>query len=113
MRKNLRWMKVRFTAQADADIISSYVYGYLRFGRDQADRYERELRRVIDIIAENPRIASERTEYVPPVRVHHHGKHYIIYVIEEGHILSPHRTPARPHRQGAHPGRSNKRRNTR
>ena len=80
-------MKVRFTAQADADIIDSYVYGYLRFGRDQAERYERDLRHAIDIIARNPRIASERPEFVPPVRVHHHGKHYIIYLVEDGHIL--------------------------
>ena len=87
MPKKLRWMKVKFTAQADADIIDAYLYGYLNFGRDQAERYERDLRRVIDIIAENPRIASERDEYVPPVRVHHHGKHYIIYLIEDGHIL--------------------------
>ena len=80
-------MKVRFTAQADADIIDSYLYGVRSFGRGQADRYEQSLRRAIGIIADNPRIAPERPEYAPPVRIHHHAKHYIVYLIEDDHIL--------------------------
>ena len=31
--------------------------------------------------------ASERREYTPAVRVHHHAKHYIVYLIEDDHIL--------------------------
>ncbi len=80
-------MKVRFTAQADADIIDCYLYGYVKFGREQADRYEQGLRQVIDIISDSPRIAAERLEYDPPVRVHHHASHYIIYMIQDAHIL--------------------------
>ena len=38
-------------------------------------------------MADNPRIANERLEYTPPVRIHHHAKHNIIYLIEEDHIL--------------------------
>ena len=53
----------------------------------QAERYEQGLRHAIDIIADNPRIAVERREYAPPVRVHHHAKHFIIYLIEDAHIL--------------------------
>ena len=80
-------MEVRFTVQADADVIDCYLYGFLKFGRDQAERYEQDLRQVIDIVANNPRIAAERLEYDPPVRVHHHARHYIIYIIEDAHIL--------------------------
>ncbi len=80
-------MKVRFTQKADTDIIDSYVYGLMNFGREQADRYEQSLRQVIDIIADNPRIAAERLEYDPPVRVHHHAKHQIIYLIEDTRIF--------------------------
>jgi toxin ParE1/3/4 len=80
-------MKVRFTNKADADIIDSYLYGFVNFGREQADRYEQGLRQVIDIIADNPRLAAERLEYDPPVRVHHHAKHRIIYLIEDTDIL--------------------------
>ena len=39
-----RQMKLRFMAQADADIIDSYIYGFETFGRDQAERYEEGLR---------------------------------------------------------------------
>lgn len=80
-------MDVRFTAQADADIIACYLHGFMNFGQAQAERYEQGLRHVIDLIADNPRIAVERPEYTPPVRVHHHAKHYIVYLIEEDHIL--------------------------
>ena len=80
-------MKVRFTTQADSDIIECYLYGILNFGQDQADRYEQSLRQAFDIIAANPRIASERHEYEPPLRIHHHAKHYIVYLIEQDHIL--------------------------
>ena len=59
----------------------------MNFGREQADRYEQSLRQVIDIIADNPRIAAERLEYDPPVRVHHHAKHQIIYLIEDTRIF--------------------------
>ena len=80
-------MAVRFTTLAEADIIDRYLYGFRNFGCDQADRYEAGLGQAIDIIAANPRIAAERREYDPPVRVHHHAKHYIVYLIENGDIL--------------------------
>jgi toxin ParE1/3/4 len=80
-------MKIRFTAKADEDIVESYLYGFQNFGAAQAERYEQGLRRAIEIIADNPRIARERPEYEPPVRIHHHAKHYIIYLIRDDHIL--------------------------
>ena len=80
-------MKVRFSAQADADIIENYLYGLRTFGPQQAERYERDLRRAVNIIADNPRLAAERPEYRPPVRIHRHAKHYIVYLIETDHIL--------------------------
>lgn len=80
-------MDVRFTRRAEADIIDSYLYGLDNFGPAQADAYEQELRHSIALIAENPRIAAERGEYSPPVRVHHHARHYIVYLIEDSHIL--------------------------
>lgn len=80
-------MEVRFTVQAEADIIDSYLYGFENFGREQAALYEQGLRDVFDIIADNPRIAAERREYNPPVRIHHHAKHYIVYLVEDAHLL--------------------------
>jgi len=80
-------MDVRFSEQADADIIDCYLYGLLNFGQAQADRYEQDLRHVIGLLADNPRLAAERVEYEPPVRIHHHASHYVIYRIEDDYIL--------------------------
>lgn len=80
-------MDVRFTARAEADIIDSYLYGLRAFGIAEAERYERGLRHAISLIADNPYLASQRREYSPPVRIHHHAKHYIVYVVEDGYVL--------------------------
>jgi toxin ParE1/3/4 len=80
-------MEIRFTTQADADLIDCYLYGVTHFGWEQAERYERELRHAFSLIGDNPRLAAERTEYQPPVRIHHHGKHYIVYLIRDDHVL--------------------------
>lgn len=80
-------MKVKFSTQSETDIIDSYIYGFDNFGQVQADHYEQDLRYAIKIISDNPRIASERREFSPPVRVHRHAKHYIVYMIEDDHIL--------------------------
>lgn len=79
--------KVRFTAQAETDIIDGYLYGLENFGHAQAEKYERDLRHVIGIIAANPRIAAERREFDPPVRIHHHAKHYIVYLVDAPDIV--------------------------
>lgn len=76
-------MKIKFTNKADADIIDCYIYGYMNFGKAQAQKYEQDLRYILDIIANNPHIAPERREFNPPVRIHHHAKHFILYVIEK------------------------------
>ena len=76
-------MRIRTTQQADLDIIDSYLYGFKNFGQSQAELYEQEIRNILDLIAENPRMGAERQEFDPPVRIHHHGSHNIIYVIED------------------------------
>ncbi|MQX38136.1 type II toxin-antitoxin system RelE/ParE family toxin [Roseospira navarrensis] len=80
-------MDVRFTVKAEDDSLDSDTYGTTRFGRAQADRYEQGLRHAISLIAETPRLAPERTEFVPPVRIHSHGSHAIVYLIRDDHIL--------------------------
>jgi toxin ParE1/3/4 len=80
-------MKIKFSVEADADIIDCYLYGFHFFGQPQAESYEQGLRHAIGIIADNPRIASERQEFTPPVRIHHHARHYIVYRIESAEIL--------------------------
>ncbi len=38
-------------------------------------------------LAENPFVSNERYEFDPPVRIHPHGKHLIVYTVEGNFIL--------------------------
>jgi toxin ParE1/3/4 len=37
------------------------------------------LRRCLTLLDENPHMARLHEEFSRPVRIHHHGRHYIIY----------------------------------
>jgi toxin ParE1/3/4 len=75
-------MAYRLTQEADDDITRIYLQGAEFFGTDQADRYHGELAVVFDLLARNPELARERAEVAPPVRVHPHKSHIIIYRID-------------------------------
>lgn len=38
-------------------------------------------------LAENPFVSNERYEFDPPVQIHPHGKHLIVYTVEGNFIL--------------------------
>jgi toxin ParE1/3/4 len=78
----------RLTRKAEEDILQIYAAGSKLFGEPQADRYHESLAEVFGIIAMFPGIARERTEIVPPVRIHPHHAHLIVYRIEaDGSVL--------------------------
>jgi len=79
---------LKLTAAAARDLSNIYRHGFERFGKIQADRYYDMLMETLDVIAANPRIARERTEISPPVRIHPFVAHIIIYEsIELGAII--------------------------
>ena len=81
-------MNYRLTRAAENDIIRIYVDGARLFGEAQAERYHQELESVFELLAANPRMARERHEIAPPVRVHPFKAHLVVYVIEDsGGIL--------------------------
>ena len=81
-------MGFRLSVEAEGDIISIAEQGVRLFGSAQARRYHDELFGVIDLIATNPRMARERLELSPPMRIHPFKAHLIVYRIEEdGDIL--------------------------
>jgi len=75
-------MAYRRSEKADEDIITIYVDGVRDFGIAQAEKYHAELEQLFDLIAVTPKLARERHELEPPVRIHPHKSHIIIYVIE-------------------------------
>lgn len=80
-------MKYKKSVLADEDIIDIYKYTYQNFGPQQAETYHENLHNTFKFLAENPLIATERLEFVPPVRIHHHKKHLIVYLIQEEGIF--------------------------
>jgi toxin ParE1/3/4 len=80
-------MIVRTARQADQDIIALYVRGVADFGVDQAERCHQGLIALFDLLAENPLIARERTEFHPTVRLYAYQAHMIAYVEHHPGIL--------------------------
>jgi toxin ParE1/3/4 len=80
-------MIVRTTARADEDIAAAYATGALRFGVAQAEHYQEGLFDAFRMLAANPRIARERREFVPPMRLHPYRAHMIVYVEDGASIL--------------------------
>lgn len=76
-----------FSKEAENDLKDVYRYGFLNHGERQADLYNDALKEKCRLLADSPYICRERDEFTPPVRIHHHQKHLIIYTIEADHIL--------------------------
>lgn len=73
--------KIRFTEQADLDLISIYSYSYRSWGEPQAIKYTELLREAINKIAANPeRIGTVDRSYLRPgYRSYHQQRHLIFY----------------------------------
>ena len=80
-------MSYRLSRAADVDLVRIYAEGFVQFGPNQADAYNDRLFAAFDLIASNPAIARERTEYEPPVRIHPVGAHVVIYVETDDGVL--------------------------
>ncbi len=76
-----------FSNETENDLIEIYCYGFLNHGERQAELYQQALKAKCQFLADNPKLYREREEFTPPVRIHPHEKHLIVYMIEEDHIL--------------------------
>ena len=81
-------MAYRLTRRAREDLVDLYVEGVGTYGVDRAEAYHARLAHVFALLADNPHMARERSEIIPPVRVHPCGTHVVIYIVEaSGDIL--------------------------
>jgi toxin ParE1/3/4 len=80
-------MIFRTSPQADEDIAEAYATGALHFGVPQAERYQNGLFDTFRTLAANPRMARERPEFEPPVRLHPYQAHIIVYIEDGAAIL--------------------------
>ncbi|MDM9649321.1 type II toxin-antitoxin system RelE/ParE family toxin [Rhizobium sp. S163] len=75
-------MPFRLSAEAEEDIVSIAEEGIRIFGALVARQYHDELFALLEIIASNPRIARERHEISPPVRIHPFKAHLVVYRVD-------------------------------
>ena len=80
-------MTYRLTRKARSDLIHIYGEGVRLFGVAQAETYQDQLERTFDLLADNPRIARERDEIRPPVRIHPSGAHVVVNTTDEIGVL--------------------------
>ncbi|MEJ8476981.1 type II toxin-antitoxin system RelE/ParE family toxin [Roseibium algae] len=75
-------MSYQLTGKAEEDVITIYLEGLETFGEAQAERYHLELESVFETLGHNPYLARECLELIPPMRVHPHGSHLIVYQVD-------------------------------
>lgn len=80
-------MRYALTRKAEEDVIAIFRSSTEQFGLQQADRYHSLLAATFEFLAENPRVARQREELSPPVRVHPVGSHIVLYQIDGDEIL--------------------------
>ena len=78
----------RLRPSALDDLEAIWLYTATQWSVDQADHYIRQLTAGLDLLSGQPEIARERSELVPPVRIHPVASHLIIYRIEAISISS-------------------------
>jgi len=69
-------------AQAERDLIGIWLYTFNEWGEQQADKYLDELAAAMNLLAQQPLVCRERSEFTPPVRIQHHGHHLIVYLAQ-------------------------------
>lgn len=79
-------LRVQLSPKALEDLEDIWRYTAETWSIEQADTYVDALSHVFNIIAAMPTMARERLEFDPPVRIHVHQNHLIVYTAYDDHI---------------------------
>ena len=77
---------LHLTPAAEHDLEHIWQTGALNWGAAQAEKYVNALFAGFDLLIEFPDMARMRSELAPPVRLHPHKSHVIVYNSREGGI---------------------------
>jgi toxin ParE1/3/4 len=77
----------RLAPLALADLEAIWRYTAETWSIRQADLYTDDLTRVLETIAAFPTLARTRPEFDPPVRIHTHERHLIVYALTEHDVI--------------------------
>jgi toxin ParE1/3/4 len=76
----------RLAPRALADLDDIWRFSAEKWSIGQADRYIDELVETFEMISAMPTLARERAEFKPPVRIHVHESHLIVYIFAEEQV---------------------------
>jgi toxin ParE1/3/4 len=79
--------RYRLHPAAERDLEEIWRFTAERWTASQAEQYVDELVRTFDLILRHPAIAAERTAIHPPVRLHRHRSHFVVYRCEAPLVL--------------------------
>ena len=71
----------RLNPEAEKDLESIWFYSANNWGSDQAHAYIDGLVDVFQLLADNPLMCRKQNEFTPPVYIHHHAHHLIIFIL--------------------------------
>ena len=80
-------MAYHLSNKAVEDLLHIYDEGLVLFGRNLTEAYFAKFENTFQLLAENPKLARERIELNPPLRIHPFQSHLIIYQIEENNDI--------------------------
>lgn len=79
--------RYRLTPRTLDDLDEIWRFSAETWSAAQVDRYVDALAQLFETIATMPTLARERAEFTPPVRIHRHEAHVIVYTIAADHIV--------------------------
>jgi toxin ParE1/3/4 len=77
----------RLSPRALDDLDDIWRYSAETWSVPQADPFIDELVHVFELIAATPTLAREQVVFTPPVRIHVHECHLIVYRTAEDHVV--------------------------
>ena len=80
-------LSVRLTPQAERDLEEIWLFSAQTWSLQQAETYVAALADTFELLRITPEMAPERREISPPVRIHRHRSHLIVYRIETEVLL--------------------------
>ena len=75
--------RIRLLPKALSDLEDIWLYTQESWGLEQAEAYTASINDAFSHIAEDPLACRERVEFEPPIRIHHHQHHLIVYITDE------------------------------
>ena len=73
----------RLLPEAENDLESIWLYSASNWGVDQAHAYIDGLVDIFQLISGNPLMCREQSEFTPPVYIHHHAHHLIVFILSD------------------------------